>query len=242
MSEIKISNSVTKKSTKKSSTKKSTKKESGLNIANSEKLDNKQIIEIKKDIIDIHFESFTVSNNLTSNLITKAFGKESTILTGRAIDFFYSDKLDMNLPYQNVLRSSIFGLIRELDVSKYIVNIKSQLRDALNINKILKGFAQSITYLDQVTDPDIYVTMPRYQKMKRLECLYDTLIHIGLTLIHNYYWVNICENEKSIDNSLKDAIILSTPTILNLKKEFENIVRLEYQYSADEEKIFMLTR
>ena len=84
--------------------------------------------------------------------------------------------------------------------------------------------------------------MPRYLKMKRLEGLYNTLIKIGLTLIHNYYWDNITENIKSIDNNLQEAIELATPIILKLKIEFEDIVKGEYSYSEDEEKIVMLNR
>jgi len=85
------------------------------------------------------------------------------------------------------------------------------------------------------------VTLPRYQKMKRLEGLYDTLIKIGLTLIHNYYWVDICNNESTVELSLKECINKAIPTILKLKHEFENIVKCEFEYDASEEQMIMMS-
>jgi hypothetical protein len=61
-------------------------------------------------------------------------------------------------------------------------------------------------------------------------------------LIHSYYWEDITLNKKSIDLSIKDAIKKASPYILKLKKDYEDTVKSEYQYEANEEKLFMLNK
>ena len=150
MSEQKISDKKMLKEKKvlKEKKKHSPKKEkNGLNVANNEKLDNKKIIEIKKDILDIDFEPFLIHSNTISKMITKVFGKETTNLNGYSIDFFYSEKLDeLEIP-KTIVILDLFSNDR-LEVVKYISNLKCKLRDALNINKIMKKFSENITYLD----------------------------------------------------------------------------------------------
>lgn len=244
--EEKIKNHAPKRATRtEGSMKKKSRKENGLNTINKEKVDNKTDKKIKEDILNIEFDSLLVSNSNFSKYITSQFGIQSDNLIGETLQFFYSEKFETNI----VSNSSVFiSLIDYRNpranylVDKYIINHKKKLRDALNINKIMKGFSFNLSVLDGVNDVDTLVTMPRYQKMKRLEGLYETLIRIGLTLIHNFYWEDICNNITSIDNSLEESIKLATPIIINLKHKFEDIVKSEYEYSDDEEKIIMLNR
>ena len=58
-------------------------------------------------------------------------------------------------------------------------------------------------------------------------------------MIHSYYWTDITNNETSIDFSLKDAIIRASPYIIKLKHDMEDVVRQEFSYDADEEKLIM---
>ena len=225
----------------------------GLNLVNNEQV-TKPLpdSEIKHDILDIEFDSFDVGDN--SRYITNIFGEMTDALNNQHLEFFYNEKFEFkflkNTGIDNFFSmrnaTSLFGgrgVIDKIDpIQGYIVNLKKKLEVALNIPKVIKGFMANIAYLDCVTDPKILITMPRYQKMKRLEGLYDTLIKFGLTLIHNYYWVDICYNKYSVDLSLKECIAKASPTIIRLKHEFESIVKEEFEYDADEEKIFMLNK
>ena len=215
----------------------------GLNLVNNEQVtkpisDN----EIKKDILDLEFDSFDVGNK--SNYITNKFGNMTSNLEGQHLAFFYNEKFEDSFKKnKNNGRSfySTYIVNGEIDpIEEYIVNLKRKLEVALNIPKIIKGFMANIAYLDGVKDEKVLITMPRYQKMKRLEGLYDTLIKFGLTLIHNYYWVDICNGEYSVDLSLKECIEKATPTIIRLKHEFESIVKDEFEYDANEEKLFLI--
>ena len=62
---------------------------------------------------------------------------------------------------KNRLNNDLFGDPR-IGIVRYIANMKFQLKEALNITKIMKGFSENLSYLDQVTDPEMYVRMPRY--------------------------------------------------------------------------------
>ena len=84
--------------------------------------------------------------------------------------------------------------------------------------------------------------LPRYLRLKRLESGYERVLCIGLSLIHQYYWVDITNNETSVDFSLKDAIIRASPTIIKLKHDVEDYVRTEFSYDAQEDALIMSNR
>jgi len=225
-------------------------KRNGLNVVNTEAVtkpvkDN----EIKHDIIEIEFDSFEVKDR--SSYITSMFGEMTNELSGQVLEFFYNEKFEAKFiknsginQFQSIRNSSFFGrsiINQPIDaIEGYIINLKKKLEVALNIPKVIKGFRANIAYLDGITDPRIIVTLPRYQKMKRLEGLYDTLIKFGLTLIHNYYWVDICNNESTTELSLKDCVQKAIPHILRLKHEFESVVKDEFEYDAEEERMIMM--
>jgi len=199
-------------------------------------------VKLNNNILKIEFEPFTKINNAISEYITEAYGNKTNSLNGASIEFFYNEKLDLyNIEPGNGLQSNIvFG--RQKLVSSQILNYKKKLRDALNIPKVLKGIRTCITYLDGVNDEATMKTLPRYQRLKRLESLYETVIRIGLILIHNYYWNDITKNETSIDFSIKEAIARASPTIIQLKHDMEEIVRIEFSYSTEDEKVIMSNR
>jgi predicted DNA-binding protein YlxM (UPF0122 family)/flavin-binding protein dodecin len=199
--------------------------------------------KLNYNILKIEFEPFQVNNRQYSKIITKAFGNETETLNSATIEFFYNEKLDIEEINKeiNILRSNVFD-VRQKFVNSQILNYKKKLRDALNIPKVLKGIRTCITYLDGVSDEDTIKTLPRYQRLKRLESLYETVIKIGLTLIHNYYWNDITKNETSVDFSIKEAIARASPTIIQLKHDMEEVVRIEFSYSVEDEKVIMSNR
>ena len=225
-----------KKEKKENKENKEKKKEIGLNTVNNEQV-TKPIkdAEIKKDIINIEFDDFFVKKNDLSLLITGEFGEKTEKLKNTVILYFYSEKFE---------NSDAFTLNNLLyyQISFYISNLKKKLKTALNIPKVIKGFRENIAYLDGVRDENILKTLPRYQKLKRLEGLYDTLIKMGLTLIHNYYWTDICNNETSDDYSLEECIKRASPTIIKMKHDFEDIVKSEFEYDDTEEKLILMHR
>jgi hypothetical protein len=83
--------------------------------------------------------------------------------------------------------------------------------------------------------------LPRYQKMKRLETLYQFLIEFGLSLIHKLFWEDFSKNVTTL-LSLKECIKIASPIIINLKHQFEDQVREEFEYDENEEKLFYMGR
>lgn len=216
------------------------------------KVNNEQVTtvlpdkEIKHDIINIEFDTFTFGAG-DSEYVTEQFGNKTRILDNLTIEFFYNEKLDLNDQNVNLMRSNLFVSNMFLNLSRsnvnnYIKNLKKKLREALNIPKVVKGLRTAIAYLDGVNDPNVMKTLPRYLRLKRLESGYERVICIGLSLIHQYYWVDITNNETSVDFSLKDAIIRASPTIIKLKHDVEDYVRTEFSYSAEEEHLILTNR
>lgn len=233
---------------KEKKSRKTKKVENGLNTVNNEKLNTKKETKIKEDVLDIEFDTYKIQAG-DSEYITKVFGNSSNFLKDEVLDFFYNEKLGSNMDNRR-LGNSVFGQniypdlqdINAHNIFIYQLNCYKKLEEALGIPKILLGFRQNITYLDKVYDKDTVITLPRYQKMLRLQILYDRLVKIGLQLIHSYYWEDITQNKKSIDLSIKDSIKKASPYILKLKKDYEDTVRKEYEYDTDEEKLFMITK
>jgi hypothetical protein len=206
--------------------------------------------KIKNDILNLEFESYTLGAG-DSDYITEKFGNKNKDLDGKTIEFFYNERLDIpefvglnvvNVGSSFLQRSNLFVNIPRINVSSYIINLRKKLRDALNIPKVMKGLRVAINVLDGITDLKIMKTLPRYQKLKRLESGYERVISISLSLIHQYYWVDITTNESSIDYSLKEAIKMTSPLIIKLKHEIEELVKTEFKYDASEEKLIMSGR
>jgi hypothetical protein len=199
--------------------------------------------KLKDQILKIDFDDFlveakyaiTLLKNFSrghienGTLIESKFSKE---FNNKIIEYFYipnfKDKLYENTPF-------------ERSVNDYFTNLRQKLNNALNVPKIIKGFNNYIHVLDGVTDPKAKSKLPRFLKMQRLIRLYESLVEIGLTLIHDYYWENIVQNQKSL-LSLKECIKLASPTIIDLKHRFEDLVNEEFEYDADEEKLIMTGR
>jgi hypothetical protein len=57
---------------------------------------------------------------------------------------------------------------------------------------------------------------------------------MSLSIIHNYYWVDITKNEQSTKYNLEDCIRLASPLIIYLKDHFEKEVHEELDFDDDE--------
>ena len=119
---------------------------------------------------------------------------------------------------------------------KYILNLRKKLGNALNLRKIIKDFEITMALNDTHTDPQDKDNLPRQQKLKRLEQFYETLVDMGLTLIHNFFWIN---HETDIEGykTLEECIKLATPLIFYLKDQFEDAIHKEFILTNDELKV-----
>lgn len=224
--------------------KKDKKKKFGLNKINNEKVtETKSDEKIKSDVLKIDFEPFFI-DGIDSSIITNyGFGRPTANLKG-VIEFFYSERLEEN-KRPAVLNGTVFVMSEnktKIKIFDYFTNIKKRLEVALNIPKIKVGYRNYIAELDGVYDPAIIKTLPRAIKFKRLELLYDQLIKIGLTLIHHYYWSDICDNETTINLNLYESIKKASPTIIELKHKFEDQVNDEFTYDKREIDLIKLHR
>ena len=202
-----------------------------LNKANKEKVSDNKSQQIKEELINIEFDDIFIDNLYLSQTITNEFGNQTSSLKGKTIDFFYSEKFERKEFINNNNLGSKDKIIN------YILNLRDQMSKALKIRKVIKGYSQLIANKDHVFDLETMKTLPRYQKMKRLEGMYNNLITIGLNLIQTYYWNDITKNETNIDLNLKQVIKKCIPIILNLKKQFEDQCNSELEYDADEVKL-----
>ena len=102
-------------------------------------------------------------------------------------NFFYNERLDLPETLDIGIMKSNFSIrnglqnISKYNVNNYILNCKKQLREALNIPKVLKGLRTSIAYLDGITDINVIKTLPRYERLIRLEKAYDRVMCFGLS-------------------------------------------------------------
>ena len=204
--------------------------------------------EIKNDIIKLEFEPYQFKVG-DSQYVCESFGNNTALLNNLTVEFFYNEKLDLIDSNEEQFYSMFYrvSLIRndnnpQKRVDNYIKNLKKKLREALNIPKVIKGIRTSITYLDGITDINVMRTLPRYLRLQRLESLYERVICMGLSLIHSYYWNDITKNESSIDFNLKAAIERASPYIIKLKQNYEDVVREEFSYDAEDEKLIMSHR
>ncbi len=122
------------------------------------------------------------------------------------------------------------------EIKKYILNLRKKLGNALNLRKIIKDFEITIALNDSNTNPQDKDKLPRSMKLKRLETFYDTLIDMGLTLIHNFFWEDINTGKEGY-KTLEECIQLAAPMIFYLKDQFENIVHKEFILTNDELKV-----
>ena len=122
------------------------------------------------------------------------------------------------------------------EIKKYILNLRKKLGNALNLRKIEKDFEITMALNDANTEDRDKDKLPRQQKLNRLRQFYETLVDMGLTLIHNFFWENY---EKEIESfkTLEECIQLATPIIFYLKDQFENAIHNEFLLTNDELKV-----
>ena len=121
-------------------------------------------------------------------------------------------------------------------IKKYVLNLKKKLGNALNLRKIEKDFEITMALNDANTNPQDKDKLPRQQKLNRLKQFYDTLVDMGLVLIHNFFWENYNLEIESF-KTLEECIQLAAPIIFYLKDQFENAVHHEFLLTNDELKV-----
>ena len=98
------------------------------------------------------------------------------------------DEFDFNY---DILKSN------DASIKKYVLNLRKKLGNALNLRKIEKDFEIIIALNDANTNPLDKDKLPRQLKLNRLKQFYETLVDMGLTLIHNFYWENYSKGIES---------------------------------------------
>ena len=186
---------------------------------------NKKEKEIKEDLVDISIKSFKVSgaNDTQSKLITKPFGVEIAVLQNKSVPYFYHELLDKN-------EGSYAAFYN------YFNEIKQELRYAYGTFETLQQLEDYIDVLDRpagANEGEILVNkkkLPRYKKMKRLESFYEILIKFTMTMLHNFFWLDIINGvdkgagTKPLSYRIKQIV----PIMMRLKKEIEAELDLEY--------------
>ena len=119
-------------------------------------------------------------------------------------------------------------------LQKHFQNLRNEMERALNIPRIIKEFNKRIGWIDGKTFVDDKTNLPRYEKLIRLKRSYNLLVSMSLSIIHNYYWVDITKNEQSTKYNLEDCIRLASPLIIYLKDHFEREVHEELDFDDDE--------
>ena len=188
--------------------------------------------DIKEYLLDIHFNTITLNDKESSLIMYNIFndGVDDDILTGTH-EFFYHE----------ILEATSFKDKKTKNVSNYILVCKKKIENALNIPKILKGFNHHILTLDGVTKEIDKIELPRYQKLKRLEYMYEVLVRQSLTIINNYFWSDLKNGEVGTD-IIEDCIKKASPIIIYLKHKIEDQVREELKYDAADEALITLHR
>ena len=105
--------------------------------------------------------------------------------------FIYSETIENYLLRYNSNDDNIVLL------KKYFQNLRNEMQRALNIPRIIKEFNKRIGWIDGKKIDDDKTNLPRYEKLIRLRRSYDLLVSMSLSIIHNYYWVDITKNEQS---------------------------------------------
>ena len=188
--------------------------------------------EIKEYILDIHFNTITISRVESVLIMNNIFndGVDDDGLTGTH-EFLYHETLE----------AQTFKITKTKDISKYILSCKKKIENALNIPKILKGFNHHILTLDGVSKESDKLELPRYQKLKRLEYMYEVLVRQSLTIINNFFWSDFAKCEIGTD-IIEDCIKKASPIIIYLKHQIEDQVKEELKYDAADEALITLHR
>lgn len=188
--------------------------------------------EIKEYILDIHFNTITISRVESALIMNNIFndGVDDDGLTGTH-EFLYHETLE----------AQTFKIKKTTDISKYILSCKKKIENALNIPKILKGFNHHILTLDGVSKESDKLELPRYQKLKRLEYMYEVLVRQSLTIINNFFWSDFAKCEIGTD-IIEDCIKKASPIIIYLKHQIEDQVKEELKYDAADEALITLHR
>jgi hypothetical protein len=188
--------------------------------------------EIKEYILKIHFNTVRISKDESDAIMNNIFDEvENDSLIGTH-EFLYHECLEaQSFKDKNIAKN----------ISKYILSCKKKLENALNIPKILKGFNHHILTLDGVTKQADKEELPRYQKLLRLEYMYEILIRQGLTIINNYYWSDLKNGIIGTD-IIEDCIKKAAPIIIYLKHQIEDQVKEELKYDAADEALITLNR
>ena len=95
--------------------------------------------------------------------------------------------------------------------------------------------------LDGITDDYEKQQLPRYQKLRRLEYMYDILVRQSLTIINNFYFSDFSKGVVG-DDIIEDCIKKAAPIIIYLKHQIEDQVRDELKYDAADEALITLHR
>lgn len=205
------------------------------NKVNHENINKGSAKEIKYQILDLDFDDLVI-NKAESKLIIRAISGAS-INNNEDLEgmhkFIYNESLE-TLVMINATNPNT-GFTQNL--KKYFQNLRRKMEDALNIPRIIKEFNKRIGWIDGKTIADDRENLPRYEKLIRLKRSYKLLVTLALSIIHNYYWVDITKNEQSTKYNIEDCIRLASPIIINLKNHFEKEVSDELEFDVDETEL-----
>jgi len=188
--------------------------------------------EIKEYILSIHFNTIRINKDESNAIMNNLFDVVDDDSLYGTHEFFYHECLEAQVFKDRNVANNI---------SKYILSCKKKLENALNIPKILKGFNHHILTLDGFTKLADKYELPRYQKLKRLEYMYEILIRQSLTIINNFYWSDLKNGIIGTD-IIEDCIKKAAPIIIYLKHQIEDQVKEELKYDAADEALITLNR
>ena len=203
------------------------------NKVNHEKLNTGNNEEIKKRILKLDFDDLEINKAESRFILNTITGINGVMLEGRH-KFIYTEKLDIDVRRYNIDDNN--GKTNNLKV--YFQNLRNEMKRVLNINRIIKEFDKKIGWIDGVArnEHDKLKNLPRYEKLIRLKRSYELLVSMSLSIIHNYYWVDITKKDdgQSTKYNLEDCIRLASPLIIYLKDHFEREVHEELDFDDDE--------
>ena len=199
------------------------------NKVNNEKLHSGNNDVIKNRILKLDFDDLELNKAESKFILETITGIKGNSLEGRH-KFIYTEKLDIDVRRYNIDDNS--GKTNNLKI--YFQNLRNEMKRILNIPRIIKEFNKRIGWIDGKKIDEDKTNLPRYEKLIRLRRSYDLLVSMSLSIIHNYYWVDITKNEQSTKYNLEDCIRLASPLIIYLKDHFEKEVHEELDFDDDE--------
>ena len=201
------------------------------NKVNNEKLNAGSEEVIKKRILKLDFDDLLLNRAESRFIINTITGINGIKLEG-VHKFIYTEKLDIDVRRYNIDDNN--GKTNNLKT--YFQNLRNEMKRALNIHRIIKEFDKKIGWIDGVArnQEEKLKNLPRHEKLIRLKRSYELLVSMSLSIIHNYYWVDIAKNEQSTKYNLEDCIRLASPLIIYLKDHFEKEVHEELDFDDDE--------